>query len=271
MTRDDDGTELSRALAAARAAADLRQIPVATHTGISQARLSRIERGKSLPTEDEVRALARLYRLDPGRRDELLVMARDARAGIRDSRLVVQRGDTLALQQRWRRIERDARVVRSYQPALVIGAVQTAAYAAVALGTSPDAPVVADRQRRRARLFAEPQRRHLLVHTEGALRQTVGSAEVMAEQWAALAAAGEVPNVELGVIPAEHPLSFTAGTGFHLYEGERGTVAVVGLEVAAAQLTDPRDVAEFLDLWERLWEAAVVGDDAVAFIRSLAP
>ncbi|MPZ66638.1 MAG: helix-turn-helix domain-containing protein [Pseudonocardiaceae bacterium] len=262
---DGVGTELSRALLALRDA--MRQVDVAARTGLSQARLSRIEQGKSLPTEDEVRELARLYSADEDQVDELVKLAHDLRAGIRDSRLVVQRGNTLALQQRWNRIEGQATTVRSYHPVVVLGVLQTPAYAAVASRHPVDSAVVASRVRRHERLLAEPGRRHLLIQTEGALRQTVGSAAVMTEQLDAILAAAEAPNVELGVIPTNRPLDLLVGSGFHVYDD---TAAVVGLEVAAATLTEASDVAHFRGLWDRLWEAAVTGADAVGLIQRVA-
>lgn len=260
-------SELSRSLLALRGAVGLRQVDVADRTGLSQARLSRIEKGKSLPTEDEVRTLARLYEADDARVEQLVALGRDLRAGIRDTRLVVQRGNTLALQQRWDRIEGGATTVRSYQPVVVLGVLQTPAYAAVASRQPIDSDVVASRIRRHERLLAEPGRQHLLIQTEGALRQVVGSAEVMAEQLDAILTAMAAPNVELGVIPADRPLELLVGSGFHVYDD---TAAVVGLEVAAATLTDPADVTHFRELWERLWKAAAVGDDAIELVQRVA-
>ncbi len=253
---------LGAALRAARNAAGVLQddVPV-----VSQARLSRMENGAALPTEAEILKLARLYRATPDLEAELLQLARDARDSRRDSRLVIQRGNTLAQQKRWRAIEGSSAVVRGYQPALVLGVLQTAAYAAVVLDAAPDSAVVAERVSR-GRLLVETGRRHLLIQTEGALQQVVGSPDVHAEQLDAIAAAAALPNVELGVIPASRPLDFTAGTAFHVYDD---SAVVVGLEVAAAQLADAEDIAHFRELWERLWKAAVVGDEAVALIRSL--
>jgi transcriptional regulator with XRE-family HTH domain len=260
-------TELSRSLLALRGATSLRQVDVTERAGVSQARLSRIEQGKSLPTEDEVRTLARLYGADEARTDELVKLGNDLRAGIRDSRLVVQRGNTLALQQRWDRIEGQASVVRSYHPVVVLGVLQTPAYAAAASRQPIDSEVVASRVRRHERLLAEPGRRHLLIQTEGALRQIVGSPQVMAEQLDAILDAAAAPNVELGMIPASRPLELLVGSGFHVYDD---TAAVVGLEVAAATLTDPPDVAHFRELWEKLLDAALTGPDAVALIGRVA-
>lgn len=255
---------LGAALRAARNAAGLRQEDVPPV--VSQPRLSRMEHGAAMPQDDdETLRLARLYRVTPAVEAELLRLARDARDSRRDSRLVIQRGNTLAQQKRWRAIEGSSTVVRGYQPALVLGVLQTAAYAAVVLDAAPDSAVVAERVGRRDRLLAETDRRHLLIQTEGSLRQIVGSADVHAEQLAAIAEAAALPNVEVGVIPASRPLDFTAGTAFHIYDD---STVVVGLEVAAAQLADADDIAHFRELWERLWKAAVVGDDAVVLIRA---
>jgi transcriptional regulator with XRE-family HTH domain len=266
MARGDDvaaGTELSRSLLTLRRAAGLRQMDVVAATGLSQAQLSRIERAQSLPTEDETDQLTRLYQADPQRRAELVQMARDARAGIRDSRLVVQRGQTLAMQQRWRRIEGAARVVRSYQPALVLGVLQTADYASIVLEQPADSDVVRDRIARNRRLVDEPGRQHVLIQTEGALRLRVGSESVMHEQIRSIGEVSLRPNVQLGVIPESRAVDVVAGTAFHLYDD---TAVVVGLEVAAATLTDPSDVQHFRRLFERLSAVAVWDDEARAVI-----
>jgi transcriptional regulator with XRE-family HTH domain len=266
MARGDDvaaGTELSRSLLALRRAAGLRQMDVVAATGLSQAQLSRIERAQSLPTENETDELSRLYQADPRHHAELVQMVRDARAGIRDSRLVVQRGQTLAMQQRWRRIEGDARVVHSYQPALVLGVLQTAEYAAVVLEQPVDSNVVQDRLARNQRLLDEPDRQHVLLQTEGALRLKVGSEDVMRAQVRSLREISSRPNVRLGVIPESRAVDVVAGTAFHLYDD---TAVVVGLEVAAATLTERSDVQHFRQLFDRLSAMAVWNDEARAVV-----
>lgn len=255
----EHGTELSRSLVSLRKAAGLRQVEVVARTALSQAQLSRIERGKALPTETEVGQLATLYAAHPTQASELVQMAKGARADIRDSRLVVQRGHTLAVQQRWRRIEGDARMVRSYQPALVLGVLQTPAYAAVVLEQPEDSAVVRDRVHRHERLLTEPDREHILIQTEGSLRLQVGSAAVMADQVERVVQASSQPNVQLGIIPANRAVDVVAGTGFHIYDE---TAVVVGLEVAAASLTDAADIRRFRGLFDRLAAIAVWDEQA---------
>ena len=245
----------------------MRQTEVAAATGMSQAQLSRIERGRSLPTEDEADRLAVLYQAEPGRRTELLQMVAQARAGIRDARLVVQRGHTLAMQQRWNRIEGDARVVRSYQPALVLGVLQTPEYASVVLEQHVNSAVVRDRATRHQRLLDEADREHVLIQTEGALRLRVGSEAVMERQVHALLDCSRRGNVRLGVIPQSRSVDVVAGTGFHIYDN---AAVVVGLEVAAATLTDSADVHHFRRLFDRLAAAAAWGDDGREVLERIA-
>lgn len=263
---DRDNTELSRALRNARNASGLRQLDVAgrhPEAILSQAQLSRIESGQSLPTDDEVRSLASRYGLSQSRADDLLRLARAARDGIKDSRLVIQRGNTLALQQRWRALERDAAEVRSFQPVVVLGTLQVPGYAAVAMQADVDSPEVQERTRRREQLDG-PGPRLIVIQTEAALHQTVGSHAVMVDQLDAIDRASHLPRLALGVIPLDTPMPFLAGSGFHVY-GD--SAVVVGLQVAAATLTEPPDIAHFTDLFERLSRLAVWDDDARALVQ----
>lgn len=254
--------ELGPALRDARKTSGVTQVAVVARTGVSQARLSRIEHGRAIPTAGEVVQLAALYGVHGESQDRLVQLAEDAAAGIRDARLVVQRGNTLAMQQRWRAVEADAQVVRSFQPALVLGGLQTPAYAAVTMREPVDSPAVLDRIRRQERI-TQSSRKLVAIHTEGALRRTIGSASVMAEQMSRLVELSSHSNVELGVIPDRASADFVVGSGFHIYDDR---AVVVGLEVAAAILSDQDDVAHFTELFDRLSALAVFEGDARAEI-----
>lgn len=257
---DEERTELGRSFLALREAADLSQPAVAQAVEkLTQTQLSRIEWGASLPTEAQADALGKLYGLGPEARAELVQRVKDARAGIRDTRLVIQRGKTLALQQRWRRREERSRLVRAYQPAVVLGVAQTVAYASAAMRLPEHSDEVRDRMLRHVRLLDGPTPRQVLVHTEGALRFTVGSPAVMAEQIDALIAASHRPHVDIRVIPADRPVRRVTTNAFHIYDSRE---VVVGLEVAAASLDAPADIAHFEQLFADLEASAVSGDEA---------
>lgn len=267
---DDESTELSRALLAHRRAAGLRQVEVVAQVkgeGVTQSRLSRIEQGKAVPSEADIVAFAALYRLDIAERDRLLALTRDALAGVKDTRLIVQRGDTLALQRRWRRIEGEAGLVREFHPALILGVLQTAAYAAAVFEEPIDSPEVVDRQARNQRMLTRDRPRFQLIQTEGALRYRLGSARLMAEQLDAIARASRRPNVEFGVIPWWREADLVTVCGFTIYDD---AAVVVGLEVAAARLLEAADVAAFSALFERLRSVALWGDEARAELDRIA-
>jgi hypothetical protein len=65
------------------------------------------------------------------------------------------------------------------------------------------------------------------------------------------------------VIPESRAVDVVAGTAFHLYDD---TAVAVGLEVAAATLTDSSDVQHFRRLFDRLSAVAVWADEARAVI-----
>lgn len=267
-SEDMSGAALGPALAAARSAAGLRQVPVAERVGMTQARLSRIERGAAIPTPEDMTALLDAYGVRGTRRRDLEAMALDARTGVRDQRLVVQRGRTAAMQARWSRIMRGSRLVRAYHPSMVVGSLQTAAYAGVVLGTDPAA--MRQRVEQQEAFGPNPGRQLVVVQTEGSLRATVGSRQIMIEQLDQLITATSHPRVRLGVIPARQPMPFTCGTPFHVFEGADFAAAVIGVEVAAATLTESDDLHHFVSLFERLAALAVFDDDARTLLVRIA-
>ena len=261
-------TPLAAALHAARTAAGLLQVPVAASVGMTQARLSRIETGRAIPTEADVTALLKLYEIRGEHRVEIEALAESTRAGIKDQRMFVQRGLTAALQARWLRIQGRSRLIRAYHPAVVHGMLQTSGYARVLFGDDLDG--LAARLAQAQELMSRTGKRYVLVQTEGALRSTVGSARVMVEQIEHLIEMSRLQHVRLGVIPARHPMPLVCVAGFYLYEGDGVAAAVVGLEVAAATMTDSEDITYFSDLFSRLTDAALYDDDARDLLAEIA-
>lgn len=234
---------------------------------VNQGTISRAERGAAHPSETVLRTLGSLYGADIEVVEQLVADVADAVAGVRDTRLVVQRGNTLAMQQRWRRIEGEAREVRALQTGMVIGLLQTPVYAALAMQAPEDHPAIADRMRRRDAMLRHPDRSYQLVQTEGSLRVQIGSPELMAAQLDALLEILDLPNVDLRILDMRTPVPepLTAG-GFHLYDD----VAVVGIELGAATFDDPEDVAYFRRVFGQYHQAATSGDQAREILRDIA-
>lgn len=233
---------------------------------ITQQDVSRIEQGGQFPDDAVVTALCRAYGA-PAQAAEIEVAVRAARERRSDRRLVVQRGNTLHAQQRWRRIEGEAQSVDAVQTGMVLGLLQTPAYAALAMQVDQDHPAVADRRKRFEAMLHDPNRRYRLVQTEGSLRVQLGSPELMAEQLDALQAVCEVPHVDLRILPMQQAVAEPlTGGGFHIYDD----VVVLGLEVASADINDPADVDYFRRLFEQYHQASVGGRAATDLIGELA-
>jgi transcriptional regulator with XRE-family HTH domain len=254
-------------LRAARAAAGLSQPEVSRRTGVSQARLSRAENGTATLRPSEVDELAEIYGVDPQQRRRLVDLAADAEAGYRDARTVIQRGNTARLQARFAALEARAAVVRSFQPVMVLGVLQSPAYAAAVFGTEQDDPLVVDRVERTRRLLTESERRWVLVQTEGALRWLVRSPQLMAEQVQHIVDLVDRPNVDFGLIPWSTPVDVVPVTGFHLYDAH---TAVVGTSIGAAFVEDVASLRDYEDQFSRLVELASFGADARLALRELA-
>lgn len=234
------------------------QTAAAKAIGASQNKISRAETGHWVLTPDEVRILARLYGAG---RDEQRTLAGWAAAlapGEVDARVILRRGGgTAAFQARVRQLEEGAELIRAYQPGMVLGQLQTAAYARVVFGG--DEAAVAERLRRSQLLLGDDSRRWVLVQPMGALLWNLGSAEVMAEQIEALIAASRLPHVDLRIIGPEQPMSFAVTHGFHLYDHK---AVVVGILTGTTIDDDQRAVAQYGDVFERLHTAGAGGDRA---------
>lgn len=229
----------------------------------SQAALSRAEKGSGRLTPDVVRVLCKVYGVTGAERAALIQQAEDTQAGYVDARVVLQAGNTINLQQRFARLERSATEVRSYNPVMVIGSLQTAAYAGTVFDTNEDDPAVRGRLDRQHEMLADPRRRWILVQTEGALRWQARSARVMAEQIEHLIELSRAPNIDLGVIDWQTPVEVFQNTAFHLYDES----AVV---VGTAIITDRARLADYRSLFDELAGLAAFEDAGRNVLRRIA-
>ena len=238
--------------------------------GISQSRISRIEGGRFVPTDNEIRALCKLYRAPAQVRQDLLQAAKDLRGGTVTARTVISRG-SWKMQARFGRIEKMSAEVCVYQPALIPGLLQTAAYARLVFADGGDITddeldkAVAERMSRGDVLASD--RKFTFVVAEGALRWQAGSPQVMTAQLDQLAEViATRANVRLGIIPQSRSARVFTTHGFSLYD--RRTV-IVGVRTGTSFITDPQDVAEYGKLFGDLEELAVYGQNAITVIRQV--
>ena len=237
--------------------------------GISQSRISRIESGVFVPKDTEIRSLCRLYRAPAAVTSELLRAVTDLRADTGPARLVIRRGDAHKLQQRISRIETDSADIGVFQPALIPGLLQTAGYMRAVFADGGD--ISADdiegsvtARMARAQILGS-DRTFTFVMAEGALRWQASSPAVMAAQLDHLAELAG--RLRIGVIPWTRPASVFTTTGFSLYD--RRTV-ILGTRSGTSFITDPRDVADYLKLFDALAGLAAFGPEAQSIMTDLA-
>lgn len=225
----------------------------------SQAALSRAEKGKGRLAPEVVRVLCQIYRVTGAEQAAVIQQAEDAEAGYVDARVVLQAGNTVNLQQRFARLERTAAEIRAFNPAMVLGVLQTPAYAATVLGTSEDDLLVTGRMARQREMVADRRRHWTLIQTEGALRWQARSATVMAEQVEHLVELSNAPHIELGVIDWRSSVEVFPHTAFHLYDE---AAVVVGTRDGTAIINDSARLADYRGLFDELAGLASFGDAA---------
>lgn len=273
---DDTGQDRGgrpRSLRELREAVGLNQIVVVERVKralpdarFSQPALSRAEKGKGRLALEVVRVLCQIYGVTGAERATLIQQAEDAEAGYVDARVVLQAGNTVNLQQRFARLERTAAEIRAFNPVMVLGVLQTSAYAATVLGTSEDDPLVTGRMARQREMVADRRRRWTLIQTEGALRWQARSATVMAEQVEYLTKLSNIQHVELGVIDWSSPVEVFPHTAFHLYDE---AAVVVGTRDGTTIINDSARLADYRGLFDELAGLASFGDAARAVLQRI--
>ncbi|MBF8174074.1 helix-turn-helix domain-containing protein [Streptomyces olivaceus] len=184
---------------------------VAERLLVSQSKISRLENGRRSISQRDVRDLCGVYEVEDQRIvDSLMQMAKDSRQqgwwhAFGDIPYSVYIG-----------LETDAESLRTYEPQIITGLLQTRAYAeALIQGALPETSVadvekrVQVRIRRQERIFAENNPLRLwVVLDEASLRRVVGGKQVMREQLEHVAEMSQLPHITVQVLPFDvgaHP------------------------------------------------------------------
>ncbi|MBE7248546.1 MAG: hypothetical protein INR63_26675, partial [Actinomycetospora chiangmaiensis] len=169
-----------------------------------------------------------------------------------------------AIQEKTRDLEAQSAVIRTWQPEIVPGLLQTWDYTLAVIEREPDPAWTRARQERLALLDETDRHFHQLL-SEATLRWVLGSSVVMADQLAHLVELSKRPNITLGVLAFGEPTP-APPSAFHLY-GDRAAEA--GTDVGTTFLDERPDLQMYRALFDRLDQAALHGDDARALIRKI--
>lgn len=186
-----------------REASGLTLSEVVPRIGISESHLSRFEKGKRVPSPEDVSALLVIYGVTGEARLEILALARKAsQPGLWQQGSYETRFTTLKL------LESRASSLIEFQPFVIPGLLQTMPYAQAVIrdvGMFGDQEEIDDRVVRRlhrqAVLRGHGAPELLAIVAETALRSLIGGREVMRDQLRYLAEVAQHRNIRLRVVP----------------------------------------------------------------------
>ncbi|WP_051833353.1 helix-turn-helix domain-containing protein [Streptomyces katrae] len=262
------GSELRRL----RQASGMTTQQVAERLLISQPKISLLENGHRLIKPRDVRDLCQLYGVQDQRLvgDLMQLAGESGRKGWWNTYGDIAHGAYIGL-------EAEASAIRTYEPLVIPGLLQTPAYArAVIAGTIPHATAdqtatrLQVRLRRQDRLGTPDNPLRLwAVLDESALRRVVGSREVMREQLEHLTQLGAQPHITVQVLLHEAGAHPGVSGQFSLLEFADATdVSVVYLErfTSDLYLEKRSDVRLYGDMYAHLQAQALSPDSTRQFI-----
>lgn len=239
----------------------------------SQSKVSKIESGRQMPTDDEIRTWAAAVDTDPERLLAIQERASWEYSVFRDS--FGQDDGPAALQRAYEAAESAAARVFNYHPTVVPGLCQTADYATALLkliggpvehGASEDdlARMVAARMRRSAILY-EPGRDVVVLIAESALYPRIGGPDVMRTQLEHLAGLATRAKATIGIVPLDqYPVLI--GQAWD----QRDQVVTIETTSGDLEIADPVEVAQYERWAEALTAVALTGAAAADLCLKLA-
>jgi len=273
---------LAEALRELRDTAQVDQTTLARQAGWSQAKVSRIENARTLPSAADIQTWARVTSASADQFAELSRLADAVSTEATAWRVLLgpgMRRVQIAVGER----ERLARTMRLFQPAIVPGLLQTAEYARRLLAmANPSASkeelaeAVATRIERQQILYDLDRRFEFLI-TEAGLRWRRGPTQVLAGQLGQVRSLASLPNVRIGIIPLAVEANAAYLHSFVLHEDLPETnegadeEAFVIIETYTAELAihDPRDVMTYRQIFDRLSASAVFDDEAARLLGQI--
>ncbi|MFE7533266.1 helix-turn-helix domain-containing protein [Streptomyces rhizosphaericola] len=250
-----------------RADAGLTGQQLAERTGWQGSKVSRLQSGRSQPSDEDIRAWCRACGAEDEAAD-LIASARQAQQMYTEWRRVQGRGLKGVQQARTPLYER-TKVMRVYSSSVIPGMLQTRAYAAALLSeisrfnrTPDDSAAAAEARVERSRVIRRAGRLFPILIEESALRRQVGSIATMAEQLGYLLQVAALPTVTLGIVPSRAMPMWPLET-FTIFDEEQ-----VGVELltAAITITTPSEIAQYLAAHEELSAGAAHGPAALRLI-----
>lgn len=229
----------------------LRQADAAARAGLTQSKISRAEQGTFTLKPEEARRYAVALDATADQIEELVELTSAAAPStLAGQARLMRRG--AEIQRRIHALESQSQLIRSWQPTIVPGLLQTWEYTVALIEFEPDSTWTTHRMGRVALLDDRSRHFHHVV-SEAVLRWVVGSPEVMKAQLRHLSELSKRPNITLDVVPFGQTRMPPPESSFHLYERR---AAVVSTDVGTTFLDDRRDLDAFSVTFDRLADAS---------------
>ncbi|WP_280316628.1 helix-turn-helix domain-containing protein [Nocardia wallacei] len=264
MTRVDDARQaLGVRLRDLRVSARITGRGLAAAADWHPAKVSKIEHGKQLPSEEDLAIWCRLTDNKLALPD-LAAALRNVDAAYMEWRRIAATGHAHRQRQSMK-LEGAASLVRGFDSLIPPALLQTRHYAEAVLSRCIrflDAPddldaALAARMERQQVLRAPGHRFHFVI-AESALYTSVGSEEIRRAQMEHLLSSMHLPRLRIGVLPDTAEF-FYETTNFLLYDDKIAQVETISAELTIRQ---PRELALYERAFEMLTEQAVYGNTA---------
>lgn len=236
---------------------------------ISQPKISRIERGKVLPSPQDVHQIATALALPAIEVDELVNEATELGEHSRRWRTIHGRG-LVGAQREALFTEQMASHVRFFQPNLIPGLLQYRQYARDILqranitGQNDLDEAVRVRMERQDLLHASDRTFEFLV-MESALYARYSTPEVMVVQLDLLRSLAKLPHVYIGIVPETARLPHVAPHGFGMFDDITVAIELIHGETV---LNDAPAIALYSQVFDDFKAIAVTGDAADRLITA---
>ncbi|MFE1408749.1 helix-turn-helix domain-containing protein [Streptomyces sp. NPDC058770] len=250
-----------------RADAGLTGQQLAERTGWQGSKVSRLQSGRTQPSDDDIRAWCRACGAEDKAAD-LIAASRQAQQMYTEWRRV-QRAGLRAVQEARKPLYDRTKVMRVYSSSVIPGMLQTRAYATALLSeiarfnrTPDDSPAAVEARMERSQVIHRAGRRFPILIEESVLRRQIGGPDVMAEQLGYLLQVAQLHSVTLGVIPTATGAMWPLET-YTIFDAEQVTVELL---TAAITINTPSEVAQYAAAHEEMSAAAEHGHGAMRLI-----
>ncbi|MEU9332441.1 helix-turn-helix transcriptional regulator [Streptomyces sp. NPDC048290] len=264
MTFDPDQpgkpkAELAELLRGLRQRAGLTGERLARRCAMSQSKISKIETGRTTPSLVDVEQILRAVDAPPELVSEALALARIAHTEWQGKRSSWRRGIEKR-QTELATLEREARQLRYFLPAMITGLLATPEYVRASLTQTPGdiSKIVARKLERQAVLY-DDSKSFTFILTEQAVKWSIVPAAAMAVQIDRLISLSHLPAVRIGVIPLGTYIPRGPMNTFTVYDDRLATVETFTGRIV---FQDFRDITQHLELFGAYENSALFGDGA---------